>query len=250
MKELHLFYAPELPHTLSLPQEEAQHALRVLRMKEGDELIATDGRGRYYNCTIALAASKRCVLNVQQETMAAPYWRGNIHLAVAPTKSMERTEWLAEKATEIGFDKLSLIDCKNSERHVVKTERLERIVIAATKQSHKAWKPMIEEMTPFSRFISCPHEGQKFIAHCYDMNLSGNGTGESICQPTPFLGDIVNQEGDALILIGPEGDFTEDEVRAALAAGFQPVSLGKSRLRTETAALFAVQMLQMTKRIH
>lgn len=255
MKELHIFYAPDLPTDLALPDDEAAHALRVLRMKEGDKLIATDGRGTFYDCTIASATSKRATLRIDSEKRGEKFWNGRIHLAVAPTKNMDRMEWLAEKATEIGFDILTFLDCQFSERRVVKTERIERIVVAATKQSHKAWKPEVEEMTKFAHFIERKFNGQKFIAHCYDMEEI-DGSSESSASKTdeeatraasPFLLDVAKNEGDAVVLIGPEGDFSIDEVKAAIAAGFQPISLGRSRLRTETAALAAVHILNIAK---
>ncbi len=250
MKELHLFYAPDIETTHSLPDDEAGHAVRVLRMKEGDCLLATDGRGTFYDCTITLASHKKCLLNIDSHRTVAPQWRGRICLAVAPTKNMDRMEWLAEKATEIGLDAFSFIDCQNSERRVLKPERIERIVVSATKQSHKAQKPDVEELVRFKDFVGRPFEGQKFIAHCYDMPVLSPDAAESTdWPPSPFLADVVSAEGDAVILIGPEGDFSVEEVRLALAAGFRPVSLGESRLRTETAALVAVHILNMAKSI-
>lgn len=263
MKELHIFYAPALPDDLALPDDEAAHALRVLRMKEGDELIATDGRGTFYDCTIAAATAKRATLRIDSRKQGERYWNGHIHLAVAPTKNMDRMEWLAEKATEIGLDAITFLDCQFSERRVVKTERIERIVVSATKQSHKAWKPEVEEMTKFAHFIERKFSGQKFIAHCYNMEeLSASKDSseeDNVAQQafpvggrlegasSPFLLDVVQSEGDAVVLIGPEGDFSIDEVKAAIAVGFQPISLGRSRLRTETAALAAVHILNIAK---
>ena len=237
MKEVHLFYAPEIASDHSLPQEEATHAVRVLRMKEGDEVLVTDGVGNFYECTIAFTTSKSCTLNIERSYPAPRSWRGNIHLAVAPTKNMDRMEWLAEKATEIGWDRLSFILCKNSERIVIKTERIEKIVVSAMKQSHKAHKPVVEELVTFKQFISKPWEGEKYIAHC----LSESGT-------LPFLYDILEAEGDATVLIGPEGDFSAEEVAMAEQAGFQSISLGESRLRTETAALVATYQMNLAKR--
>ena len=154
MKEVHIFFAPEIEQTNELPQDEAQHAVRVLRMKEGDELVATDGQGHFFDCTITLASNKHCRININTKETAPLLWHGNIHLAVAPTKNMDRTEWLAEKATEIGMNQLSFVLCDNSERKVIKTERVEKIVVSATKQSHKATKPEVVEMMPFKKFIT------------------------------------------------------------------------------------------------
>ena len=170
MKEYHLFYAPDFPLSAALPSDDSNHAVRVLRMKEGDELRVTDGVGNFYDCTITMASRSNCLLQVDREHRDTKFWKGQIHLVVAPTKNMDRMEWLAEKATEIGMDRISFIDCKNSERRVVKTERIERIVISAMKQSHKAWKPLVDEMCPFVQFLKQPFSGQRFIAHCYDMD--------------------------------------------------------------------------------
>ncbi len=165
-------------------------------------------------------------------------WTGRVHLAIAPTKMMDRMEWMAEKATEIGIDELTFLDCQFSERQVVKLPRIEKIVISAVKQSHKAWMPVVHEMTAFKTFITQPREGRKYIAHCY----------EEI--PRTYLFDELQKPSDsedATVLIGPEGDFSIDEVRQAVAAGYQSVHLGKSRLRTETAGLSAVMMMQLSK---
>lgn len=256
MKEFHLFYAPDILKEKCLPADEANHAVRVLRMKEGDGLRATDGCGHFFDCTITLASPKHCAVQIDRQCAGQRLWRGGIHLAVAPTKNMDRMEWLAEKATEIGLDSFTFVDCSNSERHIVKPDRVERIVVSATKQSHKAWKPVVEPMIPFDRFLLRPFSGQRFIAHCYDMADEGNlneapeNAGiETPLQPTPFLADVVDPTNEALVLIGPEGDFSIDEVRRAIAAGVIPVSLGESRLRTETAALVAVHILNLAKRL-
>lgn len=257
MKETHIFYVPDMnPGTHELSTEEAGHAVRVLRMKEGDSLTLTDGKGGFYEAQITLASPKHCQFDIQKQWNDTKLWNGGIHLAVAPTKNMDRMEWLAEKATEIGLDRLSLLKCCNSERKVVKTERLEKIVISAMKQSHKAFKPTIEDITPFEQFIAQPFEGQRFIAHCYTPNeinecyaenKPSETTQELHLSAANFLGDLTNTDGNTLVLIGPEGDFSIDEVRKAMSAGFIPVSLGESRLRTETAALVAVHLMILAK---
>lgn len=259
MKETRIFYAPDgLNDTHGeLPAEEANHAVRVLRMKEGDTLTITDGKGFFYHATITLATPKHCQYKVDKKIQDEKLWKGGIHLAVAPTKNMDRMEWFAEKATEIGVDQVSLLNCANSERRVVKTERLEKIVVSAMKQSHKAFKPQVNAMTDFEKFILQPFEGQKFIAHCYapedvednvaDENFSADETGIHLTARN-FLGDLVNSADDSLVLIGPEGDFSVKEVKMAIAAGYKPVSLGESRLRTETAALVAVHLMYLAKR--
>ena len=245
MKEYHIFYAPSVATTHTLPADESAHAVRVLRMKEGDTLCATDGCGRFYECTLTLASPKGCRVCIDSEREEAPLWNGSIHLAVAPTKNMDRIEWFAEKATEIGLDSIFFLSCKNSERRVVKTDRVERIVVAAMKQSHKARKPAVSEMQTFKQFVARPFAGQRFIAHCYPMT---DVLPDAPAADAPFLLDALQPSGDALVLIGPEGDFSLDEVRAALAAGYQSISLGPSRLRTETAALVAVHLMNIAKR--
>ena len=234
MKESHLFYTPDLPDgTLELPAEEAGHAIRVLRMREGDTLTLTDGLGTFSEARITLASAKHCRFEVVRQWNDRKLWQRGIHLAVAPTKNMDRMEWLTEKATEIGMDRLTLLHCDNSERHIVKTERLEKIAVSVMKQSHKAFKPAIDPLTAFSDFIHQPFDGQKFIAHCHE--------GEKVPLQTAIRGDE-----DNLVLIGPEGDFSPEEVAEAVKQGFVPVTLGRSRLRTETAALVAVYLMNLT----
>ena len=160
-------------------------------------------------------------------------WDGDIHIAVAPTKNMDRIEWLAEKATEIGWDKVAFLNCRFSERKVIKTDRVERIVVSAMKQSLKYSKPVVEEMADFRKFVSQERPGEKFIAHCYDGEKN-------------LLKDIHTPGSEATILIGPEGDFSPEEVQLAIQHGYRPITLGKSRLRTETAALVAVHIMNLT----
>lgn len=229
---MHLFYAPDIELTNELPAEEAAHALRVLRLKAGDELMLTDGKGCFYRAEIAVADQKHCLLNILETSPQPVLWNGHLHLALAPTKNMDRMEWLVEKATEIGFDELTFLNCRYSERRVIKLERIEKIVVSAVKQSLKARMPKLNELTDFSKFIRQPFMGQKFIAHCYPGDKS-------------LLKDCLHAEEDALVLIGPEGDFSEEEVALAIENGFQPISLGASRLRTETAALVAVHLMNL-----
>lgn len=259
MKEKRLFYTPDISEgSPELPAEESAHAVRVLRMKEGDRMTLTDGKGTFYEAAITLAHQKHCQVSILEKIADRKPWQGEIHLAVAPTKNMDRMEWLAEKATEMGLDSLSFLLCDNSERKVLKTERIEKVVISAMKQSHKAFLPTISEMTPFSRFITRPFDGEKFIAHCYsekDLAVTGEepvqteevGEGLHLSRKN-FLGDFVGERTSSLVLIGPEGDFSIVEVKAAIAAGFRPISLGEARLRTETAALAAVHIMDIQKR--
>ncbi len=250
MKETHIFYAPDFTtENTTLPADEAAHAVRVLRMREGDEILVTDGRGTFYKAALTLATPKRCETTVVESWADTKLWRGEIHLAVAPTKNMDRLEWFAEKATEIGVDRIGLLNCDFSERKVVKTERLEKIVVSAMKQSHKAFKPVVDELTPFRQFVTQPFDGQKFIAHCYSPEEVADEGQAVHLSGRNFLGEKVDETGKSLVLIGPEGDFSIDEVNFAINNGFQPISLGESRLRTETAALVAVHLMYLAKRV-
>lgn len=243
MKEVHLFYAPDVLSSHALGEEEATHAVRVLRIKEGDALWVTDGRGHFFDATASPAGSSKhpeCFVSITAEHEWTRPWASDIYLAVAPTKNMDRIEWFAEKATEIGLDGIHFLDCANSERRVIKTERIEKIVVSAMKQSHKALKPEVSELTRFKDFVEQPFEGDKFIAHCYaQTDVDGS---EKL-----FLFDAIRRDVPTLVLIGPEGDFSIDEVRMAHAAGFRSITLGESRLRTETAALMAVAHMNLKK---
>ena len=223
MKEARYFYVPDAANQTELPVDEAMHALRVLRLKGGDEMFLMDGVGNYYRAQVTIAATHHCYYEI---------------LGIAPTKMLDRVEWMLEKATEIGVDEVSFLNCQFSERKLIKTTRLEKIVVSAVKQSHKAWKPVLNEIVSFKSFINQPHEGRKYIAHCYEE------------VPRTYLFDELRKPSDsedAIVLIGPEGDFSIDEVKMAIEAGWQSVHLGKSRLRTETAGLSAVMMMQLAK---
>ena len=238
MKEVRFFYAPDAATSTELPQEEAMHALRVLRLKAGDEMMLMDGKGSFYRAEVTLAHTHHCFYEIKESLPQQPQWKGRVHLAIAPTKLMDRIEWMTEKAVEIGVDELSFLNCQFSERRVVKVPRIDKIVVSAVKQSRKAWKPAVNEIVSFADFIAQPREGRKYIAHCYD-EIPRTYLYEELQKPS--------DTDDALVLIGPEGDFSIDEVRKAVASGYQSVHLGESRLRTETAGLAAVMMMQLTK---
>ena len=229
---MHVFYTPDIQKSNELPEEEAGHCLRVLRLSIGDEVTLTDGAGCFYKAVISATGGKRCQVKVTETIPQEKGWNGYLHVAMAPTKNMDRTEWFVEKATEIGFDELTFLNCRFSERKVIKAERIEKILISAIKQSLKARLPKLNEMTDFDKFITREFKGQKFIAHCYEGDK-------------PLLKNILKPGEDALVLIGPEGDFSEEEVKKAIEQGFVPISLGKSRLRTETAALAACHILNL-----
>ena len=238
MKEVRFFYVPDAANNSELPADEGQHAMRVLRLKAGDEMMLMDGEGTFYRAEATLAHTHHCCYDIKETLPQQRQWQGEVHLAIAPTKLMDRMEWMTEKAVEIGIDRLSFLNCQFSERRVVKVPRIQKIVVSAVKQSHKAWAPQVSEMTAFDQFIAEPRTARKYIAHCY----------EEI--PRTYLFDELRKPSDiqdAVVLVGPEGDFSIDEVRQAVAAGYQSVHLGASRLRTETAGLSAVMMMQLSK---
>jgi len=239
MKESRYFYTPDAASVQQLPDEEAAHAVRVLRMHEGDDMMLMDGKGCYYHAEVTVATQKHCSYRVLEVLPQQPQWAGHLHLAIAPTKMMERMEWLAEKAVEVGVDEITFLNCQFSERRVIKLPRIEKIVVSAMKQSRKAWLPQLNDMTDFRTFVSQHRACRKYIAHCYD-EVSRTHLFDELRKPS--------DSADALVLIGPEGDFSIDEVQLALQHGFQSVDLGQSRLRTETAGLSAVMMMQLSGR--
>ena len=240
MKEIRFFYDPNAPAETEMPMDEALHALRVLRIKSGDEMFLMDGVGNFYRAEVTLAATKKCKYRILETLPQEPQWIGKINIAIGPTKMMDRMEWLVEKGTEIGFDGITFVNCKNSERRVVKTTRLEKIIVSATKQSHKPWKPTVTEIIPLKSYLDTPIEGRKYIAHCYEEIPRKDLYTELVNAPV--------KDENITVLIGPEGDFSIDEVEKALETGWIPVSLGESRLRTETAALYAIMMMRMVGR--
>ena len=222
-----MFYTPDIETSLFLPEEESQHAVKVLRLQAGDRIELIDGKGGYYKAEIVFPHHKRCevqILEKQTEFQKRPH---HLHIAIAPTKNIERFEWFAEKATEIGIDEITPVTCRFSERKTIKHDRLEKILISAMKQSLKAWLPKLNEQYTFDEFLKRTDLGQRFIAHCYDEKTK------------KLLSSLYIPQQNATILIGPEGDFSPEEVEKALKAGFIPVSLGESRLRTETAGVVA-----------
>ena len=239
MREARYFYVPQAGQRDELPSEEARHAVRVLRLVEGDEIFLIDGAGSFLRCTITLAAPHHCAYRVEETQAQQPTWRGHIHLAIAPTKDMGRMEWMAEKADEVSF-----LDTQFSERRSLRADRIDKIVVAAMKQSRKAWKPVVNEMASFRAFVDAHQEGRRFICHCYP-EIVRQDFFEAITAPQ---GDAAGASDDITVLVGPEGDFSVEEVRYALDRGYESVSLGKSRLRTETAGLTAVVMAQLARR--
>jgi len=222
---MHYFHVPA-PLALVLPEEESLHAVKVLRLQSGDELSLLDGKGGVYRAEITLPHPKRCgykILSQQHISNGRPY---RLHVAIAPTKNIERLEWFVEKAVEIGVDEITPLICRYSERKQLKADRLEKIVLSACKQSVQAVFPVLNSLTSFDELVNNAQAECKTIAHCYAQEKADFRT-------------ISAKAADILILIGPEGDFSLEEVQLAKAHGFVAVSLGDSRLRTETAGIMA-----------
>ncbi|MDH6354295.1 16S rRNA (uracil1498-N3)-methyltransferase [Dysgonomonas sp. PH5-45] len=230
--EKNIFFAPDILANLELPEEEAKHCTRVLRKTEGDMILITDGKGHFFAAEIISANVKHCLVQIIETIPQSTGRDFRLQIAFAPTKNMDRVEWFAEKATEIGIDSFTPLLCQHSERKEIKHHRLEKILVSAMKQSQKATLPLLDKMTSFSSFIKKDFHGRKFIAHCHPSGKE-------------LIKKIYNQGEDALILIGPEGDFSEEEVNQAITYGFEPISLGQSRLRTETAALVACHTIHV-----
>ena len=221
-----IFYAPDARSTGVLPEEESQHAVRVLRLKAGDEIEIVDGKGNFFRAVIMNANHNQCSFEIREAIADFGKKDYRLHIAIAPTKNIDRFEWFIEKAVEIGIDEITPLICRFSERKVIKPERIEKIIVAAAKQSQKAYFPVLNPLCNFNDFIKTASAAQKFIAHCY----------ESDKKP---LQQVLKKSSDVIILIGPEGDFSVDEVQFATGNNYQPVSLGNSRLRTETAGIVA-----------
>ena len=230
-----LFYAPDITTISELPEEESLHCIRVLRLKSGDPITITDGKGFFYHATIEKPHPKHCQVSIVKQEKQKPLWDYRITMAVAPTKNMDRMEWFVEKTTEIGVDTITFLRCFHSERKEIKLQRLRKTAISAMKQSFKATIPQIDEMIDFHKFISHAKHDNRMIATCIDHQRQ-------------MIKNIYTPQQHALILIGPEGDFSPDEILAARTAGFVPVSLGESRLRTETAALIACHTIHLLNR--
>lgn len=234
------FYAPDIMTNPVLPESDSQHCIRVLRRKAGDMIDVIDGRGHRLKCRIVDPHAKHTLVEIAEVDDVVQPWHGDITVAVAPTKHLDRMEWLLEKLVEIGINRFVPLLCNHSERKEIKTERLEKIAVSAMKQSLKTWMPRIDEMTPLDVFInefsSSPE--LRFVAYC-DPEI-----------PRRELAKEVKPNHDTVILIGPEGDFSPHEIKDTIAAGFVPVSLGDCRLRTETAALAACQTVHVINQLY
>ena len=224
---MHLFYTPDIESDYyTLNEEESKHCIKVLRLKIADEVFLIDGKGGFYHASILDSHPKKTLLKILEAKSGFGKRNHYLHIAVSPTKNIERTEWFLEKATEIGIDEISFVLTERSERKEIKLDRLKKVVTSAVKQSIKAYHPKINEITGLNKMFDNKNQHQKFIAHCMDI-------------PKVFLKEAVILGSSCLILIGPEGDFSAKEIELANDAGFTGISLGDSRLRTETAALAA-----------
>ena len=229
---MNLFYQPLLPQGIHyLDEEESRHCVKVLRRRNGDPIRITDGAGNFYEAVIVDANPAKCVFSVRETTSSTPPTH-SIHIAIAPTKNPDRIEWFVEKVTELGIDKISLITTEHTEKSFIKRERLVKMAISAMKQSLKARLPVISELITFASCLEGTAEAQRFIAHVDQQN------------PLQLL-HAAKPQLSTLVLIGPEGDFSREEVAMATDHGFVKVGLGKSRLRTETAGVAACHILNL-----
>ncbi len=228
-----LFYTPDLTgETYRLNEEESKHIARVLRFRKGDIIFLTNGKGGLVKAEIAEDHPKSCLVKIIETTHGFGKRKYALHIGIAPTKNIERFEWFLEKATEIGIDEITPVICEHSERREIKIERLNKVLVSAMKQAVKTFLPKINATCPFSNFISMPSAGQRFLC-----SMAGKKTNP--------LKNSYSIENNALILIGPEGDFSTNEIDLAVKSKFEIVSLGESRLRTETAGIVACHTISL-----
>lgn len=233
---VNVFIASVQNHRGLLTSDESWHCAKVLRKKNGDPVRLIDGEGNFYDGVLELVSEKQCTVKITNGPVAQPARHYRMHLAIAPTKQIDRVEWMLEKAVEIGIDEISFISCKNSERTVLKTDRMKKIVESAVKQSLQALLPKVNDMAAFGAFIRTVPPGYNYIAHCFETDK------------TPVTGLRFRNQA-ACVLIGPEGDFTREEVSAATDAGFKPLDLGANRLRSETAGLYVCQAASLLSQL-
>jgi 16S rRNA (uracil1498-N3)-methyltransferase len=235
---MHLFYTPDITgDEYTLPEEESKHCIRVLRLGIEDTLYLVDGQGGWYRCRITHPHPKQCRVACIEKTTRWGKRNFSIHIAIAPTKNIERFEWFLEKCTEIGVDEITPLLCDHSERKVIKPERLEKVIISAMKQSFKAYLPVLHPLTTFESLIKQPSDSLKCIAHCEHEEKKG-------------MDKLYTSGQNILILIGPEGDFSPREIQWAQEHGFQSITLGESRLRTETAGIVACHSVHFLNAMH
>ena len=230
---MQLFYVPNISGSeIILDETESKHAIRVLRLQKGNRVQVVDGKGGFYETQITDANPKKCRLSIVNSILEFGKRNFNLHIAIAPTKNIDRFEWFLEKATEIGIDEITPLLTSHSERKTVNPERLEKILVSAMKQSLKAYLPKLNELTSFKELIINNKSENKFIAWCDEIQKT-------------HLKNLATKRNNTLILIGPEGDFSSDEVKLAIENGFKVVSLGESRLRTETAGIVACHIVNL-----
>lgn len=230
---MYLFYDKEIgSHNHVLSAEESKHCIRVLRLRKGDTVHLTDGRGNLYETRIVTENDKRCELMIIGHLSDQGKRNYRVHIGIAPTKNISRLEWFLEKATEMGIDKITPVICENSERTSINAGRLNKVITASMKQSLKTYLPELENQVKFADFIRMQEASDKFIAHC---TTNKNQSLKKLAVPGR----------NTIVLIGPEGDFTSDEIKQAIQRDFIPVNLGPSRLRTETAALYTCFTLNL-----
>jgi len=225
---MHVFYTPDInADTYVLSEEESKHCTKVLRLGIGTHVHLIDGRGGLYEAEIVNESKKSVSLQVVHTQLEYQKRNHHLHIAVAPTKNIDRLEWFLEKATEIGIDEITPVICDRSERRVVKEDRLYKVITSAVKQSLQAYHPVLNPQLNLSSFLRLPNEDEKMIAHCIDG------------EPRNYIAKLIRPRQRYTILIGPEGDFTAAEIELALQNDYKPLTLGNTRLRTETAALAA-----------
>lgn len=234
---MQLFYSEHISENdqqFTFDKVESRHIIKVLRKNEGDFLTITNGKGDIFSVEIVLPNEKKCLVNIINSEKREKPWNYYLHIAIAPTKNNDRYEWFLEKATEIGIDEITPIICKHSERKVIKKERFDKVIVSAMKQSLKFRLPKLNDAIAYSEFMSKEIEGDKFIAHCEETNKKS-------------LKQEIQASKKITVLIGPEGDFSTSEIEKALSNNFKPVTLGESRLRTETAGVVATHSVSIIK---
>ncbi len=236
---MHIFYTPDISFTQTsyiLSEEESKHCVRVLRLSTGDDVVLVDGVGGWYDAKIQDAHPKKAILQILNYRLQQRNGNYYLHIAIAPPKNIERFEWFLEKATELGVHEITPLLCERSERKEIRVDRLLKVITSAMKQSLRAYHPKLNSMTTLRSLLQTSFIGQTFIAHCAD--------GERY-----FLNQLIELQSQYLILIGPEGDFSENELKEAFQIGCKPISLGFNRLRTETAGLEACMEVNLLNRI-
>lgn len=242
---MYLFYTPDIATTLTLSEEESQHCVQVLRTERGEQILVTDGVGHLYHCEVTNPHRKHCEVKILSVEQPEPLHEGYVHVAIAPTKNIDRLEWMIEKCTEMGIDEITPLLCRHSERKTVNDERLRKIMVSAAKQSLKTTFPKLNPLTAYADFVKNTEEDDRFIAHCMTEEEATSDEAASLqdaYMPTEgknALWQLVHRGASTVVMIGPEGDFSPEEVRMAIENQYVPCSLGKARLRTETAGVFA-----------